>query len=310
MWFLEGFLGGGNDGIFCCTACIVWFKRTTKTNAKSWRRIYTSKAICGYGPPSVWTESERRTKKVIKSEDSEANDEGGTAPPDTSLSAGVTAPQVEGGGATVTRHVPAPEPSSETQPPGAGTQPNLPPGAGTQQPDTQEQSPGATPEAPHAAPEAPGATPSEPGETPAEPVDASAAVATVTTGPRGTSAAVATATTRPPRKRQRLDTSTPSAPGETPSDASAAVATATTRLASVLPIHNPIATDNPYLEQTISETAGISSQLFGMRHDQHQLRISMNSVIAEVNSMWHMVQNANTTLYTVLSILQRMQSRQ
>ena len=194
MWFLEGFLGGGNDGIFCCTACIVWFKRTNKTKAKSWRRIYTAKAICGYGPPSVWTESERRTNEVIDSKYSEANDEGGTAPSDTSVSAGVTAPQVEGGGA---RHVPAPEPSSEKQPTGAGTQPNLPAVAGTQQPDTQEQSPGATPEAPGATPEAPGATPSAPGETPAEPVDASAAVATVTTGTGGTSAAVATATTRP-----------------------------------------------------------------------------------------------------------------
>ena len=65
LWFLQGYGGGGEHGLYCCSGCIAWFVSKSGTTAKQWSRCYTRKEYCTYGPSQIWEESKRRTDEFL-----------------------------------------------------------------------------------------------------------------------------------------------------------------------------------------------------------------------------------------------------
>jgi hypothetical protein len=63
----------------------------------------------------------------------------------------------------------------------------------------------------------------------------------------------------------------------------------------------------PVTHSFLPDDAGQNQQLIAIRHDQHQLRLVVNAVAAEVNSMWYTLQGCQYALQQVVLELQKMQ---
>ena len=61
------------------------------------------------------------------------------------------------------------------------------------------------------------------------------------------------------------------------------------------------------IQSNMSACAGQNQMLWAIRHDQQQLRLVVNAIAAEVNSMWHTLQGCQFGLQQVLLELQKMQ---